>query len=785
MEKSKWLWIPVLLLVLAACFIVRALPASLPSLSEAEKAIYLDETGAPYLTEMDSYFYARLAREMTESGRTQLYNIRDEDPLMSQRPVAQPDPNQWLPVLLPALAYWIWRVLSFFGAADIGGIVRWMGPVLGALSAVPAFLYVRRRTNVWGGLATGLLTGLSLPFVCHTHFGFFDTDMLLCLLPLGFLTLELRAMQLPRLRSQVIAGASSALMLAMLSMTWFAFYTYYWLMVLGGLIGLLLTMTFSRCPFRRKLVAVRGWLLSILPVLLLVFLFRGAAGLEALGSVISIFRSVSGSADAFPFGWQFIGEMQALAYLPDTASRGVVSLLATDLRSGLGAVGGILPCLFAAAAVPLGIICSRQPRKEPDAPDRADRRIAALTEAAVMLLWLGFGVVLMKSRQRFTEIAALPAAVLAGLAVGFVTRGLRLRKAWIRIPLRAALAVGVCVPLILGSWAYARGMLPGVTDSLANAMAWIRETQSENAVIASWWDYGYYMQYASRRRVIFDGGYTGGDDFYLLGHALLSDDPARGVGIFRMLETSGVAAIGDLTSCGATQAEAAEYLLRIASMDRAEAECTEPPAEMTAEQFAALLDKTHPREEMPLLIVLSDDIITKLTAVSYYGLWDMETAVPSGSVSWAAAAQSEELAPGETAVFETENRAVSLIARMEDDGTVRGFLMVDRNSVPLSRLCVWRNGEKTQDTSLGIGDIAAVLVEEEGRFACFFCSPVLCDSLLVRLFVCADQTIPGIRLLGSWENPGEGDLCPAQRRIHPESGAGQYVQVWEAKETLP
>ena len=163
----------------------------------------------------------------------------------------------------------------------------------------------------------------------------------------------------------------------------------------------------------------------------------------------------------------------------------------------------------------------------------------------------------------------------------------------------------------------------------------------------------------------------------------------------------------------------------------------------------------------------------------------MNAAEPSGSVSWSAASQSEALEPGGSVLFETENRTVSMAVRMDEDGTVRGYPMLDGVAVPLQRLCVWRDGEKVQDSGTGSGGIAAVLVEEEGRFACFFCSPNLCDSMLVRLFVCADRTIPGIKLLGSWENAGNGDPCPAERRIHPAGRTGQYVQVWEAEETLP
>ena len=188
MKRKQWGLAAALVLVLAVSFCVRALPAFLPSVSEELRPVLQDENGDPYLTEMDSYFYARFAREMAEAGAPFQYNRRSEDPLMGQRYTV--DSGQGIPVLLSVLAYYVWRFLSLFFNVRVIQVVRWMGPVMGSLAAVPVFFYVRRRTNIWGGITAALLVGLSLPFVSHTHAGFFDTDMLLAIVPLGFLLLH-------------------------------------------------------------------------------------------------------------------------------------------------------------------------------------------------------------------------------------------------------------------------------------------------------------------------------------------------------------------------------------------------------------------------------------------------------------------------------------------------------------------------------------------------------------------------------------------------------------------
>lgn len=748
--KKKDIFCGLLLLaVLLISFGVRALPASLPAVPEEIRSNWQDEDGIPYLTEMDSYFYLRFTREMSEAGSPFFYNKRGEDPMMGQRPVKEG--GQGIPILLSVLAYWLWRFLSFFGSVPVIQVARWMGPVFGSLAVIPAFFYVKRRTNLAGGVTAGLLTGLALPFVSHTHIGFFDTDMLLGILPAGFVLLQLWAMQARKPGFQAIAGVCAGLLLGLLSLTWFAFYMYFWLLVLGGLLGVILVMACTgRCPFRRRLAAARGWLFSVLSALLFVFLFRGQPALNSLMNVMSTFRSVGGSVNVFPFVHQYTGEMQSIPLFPD---QGIRALFRADLSTGIGALGGLIPCLCLLAALPLSLCPALLRRKTPRPEDRTEALIAALTEAGILFLWLGFGIVLMRSRRRFTEIAALPAAILAGLAVGFAVRMLRDRKAWIRVPVCAVLIAGCVLPVGLGAAGQARAALPSVTDSMNDAMISIRDTQPENAAIASWWDYGYFMQYKARRRAITDGGTSSGAVNFFLGKALLSTDPAQMTGIFRMLETSAVSAVDDLVRRGAGQAEATEYLLRIASLSREEAQQLTPPASMTEEQLSALLDKTHPPEKIPLLLVLSEDMLKKTDAISYYGFWDVHTRTQSEESYCLRSPDLKMLSPGTEAVFSLPQASLALRVLKDPIGLMQVSAEKDGQRFRPGRIICWRDGLKAQDLRLSETGPAVMLIENEGWASAMVISQNLCDSMLIRLFCGRDKSIPGIALLNEWKNP--------------------------------
>ncbi|MFH1787600.1 MAG: STT3 domain-containing protein [archaeon] len=55
-----------------------------------------------------------------------------------------------------------------------------------------------------------------------------------------------------------------------------------------------------------------------------------------------------------------------------------------------------------------------------------------------------------------------------------------------------------------------------------NAMAWVRENTSENAVFAHWWDYGYWLQSIGKRATILDGGNSIGYWNHLMGRYVLT-----------------------------------------------------------------------------------------------------------------------------------------------------------------------------------------------------------------------------------------------------------------------
>ncbi|MBI2630413.1 hypothetical protein HYW76_04905 [Candidatus Pacearchaeota archaeon] len=69
----------------------------------------------------------------------------------------------------------------------------------------------------------------------------------------------------------------------------------------------------------------------------------------------------------------------------------------------------------------------------------------------------------------------------------------------------------------------ANSMIPSMyTQQWQKAMEWVRNSTSENAVFAHWWDYGYWIQSIGRRATVLDGGNAIGYWNHLIGRHVLT-----------------------------------------------------------------------------------------------------------------------------------------------------------------------------------------------------------------------------------------------------------------------
>lgn len=785
---ARWLPPVALALILTFSFLMRGAAYFLPAFSPEEQASMRDEAGEPYLTEMDSYFYLRKAYEMADAGHVIQNNNRAEDPLIGQKHADSRD-GGLTPLGLSATAYLLWRYFFSVFGVSLTQVAIWMDPVFGSLSAIPAFLYVKRRAGLTGAAVAGLLTACALPFFIHTHAGFFDTDMVLAPLPLLYLLCQMRCMQEEKLSRQILYAFCSAAAMTAMSFFWVGFTAYFLLALISAVftavIILVLPMgSLAEKPWRRKGKMLRGGLISLGLVPLLLFLTGGARAAATVLTVLDLFRSATGNTSAaMPGAYRFTGEMMAIAKI---GVRSPLLLIKAGTHSLMAMLGGAIPCALAAIAVLLALGMAVYLLKHAGTEKRAgtvDQVFALCVDVGFLVPWLLLSLKLAFSSVRYAKIAVLPVCILCGLAVGWMDSARKRTPAaagkWLRIG-SLAVSIAAVLPVCIGAWQAACTTRSQVTDAKAQAMAFIREELPEDTAVASWWDDGYYTEFAAQRRTLADGGTSSGRMNWLMGRALLTDDPQLSIHILRMLNLFGTDVLDDLTNQGLEEADAANLLLRLLACGRDEAEKIAQDAKLDLR----LLDKTHPRDDGGIALVLSTDLIGKAKALNYYAFWN-----PSAG----RAEQSARILPSKESAVLNENHEADLamgqsgiVLHLSEDpqGRVSAFFSNSRGErYEIGRICVWQDGRKLQDD---VNDpdprfAGLVLVKEGGRYCGVLCNQIICDSILLRMLLCEDGKVENFRLLGTWYGETGKEPCQAQRRVDYLARTAWAVQVWQAE----
>ncbi|MCR5461157.1 MAG: hypothetical protein K6F51_14915 [Acetatifactor sp.] len=786
MNKTKKILLTILplVLILSYAFLVRARAYLLPATEPEEKQYMQDENGEPYLTEMDSYYYLRKTAEMAEAGKVTLFDYRSDDLKIGQR-LRKVAHSSFMPEGFPSLAYLLWRyVFSLFGVTLVQ-VAIWMGPVLSGLAAVPAFLYVRSRVGLMGGVAAGVLAGCAIPFVVHTHAGFYDTDMFLGVLPLTYLLSQLKCMQEEKLKRQFLFAFFSALGMTGMYCVWGASRTYFLLAlvcaILPSLIVLLLPSKFlPEHPWLRKFKVFRGALLSHLFSVVLLFFVDGSEAMDRLLNAFGTIRFATGvSSAAMPNAFQYTGEMMKIRKI---AGWSPLKLYLANTKSLLGMLGGALPCFLAGVMIPLTILLLVFPlkRSEEEARQRKESVVPTVVEVTFFLPWLFFSLKYAFTGVRYAEIAVLPISVMGGLLLGRLTKCIRFKKKVFQKCFLAAcifLSILTVFPAALGAWT-SSGQSPSlISDGRAQAMKYLRENTPQDTAVAGWWDDGYYVQFAGQRRSLSDGGTSSGRANWFLGRALMTDDPKLSAGIFRMINESNLDVLYALMNGGMDETDAIALLLQILPMEREEAAGVLKAANVDE----SLLDETHPLDSNTVALTLSTDLMGKIDAITYYGFWDPKEGRVTEDVSYRISKSSVALDEEGKADLEMIGSGIVLHVTEDSQGHVSAdYHDASGKLYELGRICVWQDGVKLQDERIQTEDSkpSVVLVKEGNRYCGVICTDNLADSMLLRLLLCEDKSVSNLRYLGTWYGNAEKEPCEAQRRIDPSRHTAWATQLW-------
>ena len=161
-------------------------------------------------------------------------NTRTDDYMMS--PVSSKE-NGLVTNGLPLIAALVYRLLNLFSDISIELVVYYLNAVICSLAAIPAYLYVRKQTNFIGGIVSACLAVIAIPFLEHSVAGYFDTDAMLCTVPLCVITAFALMVGEDNRTKKIAYAIIAVIMFALLAATWETFYVYF------GILGFLCVVT--------------------------------------------------------------------------------------------------------------------------------------------------------------------------------------------------------------------------------------------------------------------------------------------------------------------------------------------------------------------------------------------------------------------------------------------------------------------------------------------------------------------------------------------------------------
>ena len=463
--------IVIILILLAVVFALRAPAADLNLLPNEIKGDYVDSSGLPYFSEMDSYYNLRLTENYVNHGHVGDIDYGNGTQMDMHR--YAPDGNvinyELGIVYITSFLHDIAN--QYFGSHGIREVAFWTGAIIASLAVIPAFIFARRLTNDFGAITATLIIVLAPNYFAHTFPGFFDTDMFYYIFSLFFIFFFVECIRTDNLALKVIYAILSIISIGLFSISWTGYIFYVGLMGIFAVVYLIACFIFNvgednQDQYSNKLVWFihQKELLSI--ILLLVIGVVGLAAFRGIDGVLGIFgnllnllslQSTARVVGGFPNVLISVAEMQ----MPNLLGAGMGSAFLANSNGVVNGIGGI-SVLFAGLIV-LYILVSRvfklrkitkRSTNTNSKPSKANRVSASkkiddknkfklslgqvtsfgatqdeisqnkritILYACLFLVWTLITILAVTRGSRFITTIVLPFGLMTGIFVGYVT----------------------------------------------------------------------------------------------------------------------------------------------------------------------------------------------------------------------------------------------------------------------------------------------------------------------------------------------------------------------------
>ena len=461
----------IILILLAVVFALRAPAADLTILPNEIKGDYVDSSGLPYFSEMDSYYNLRLTEDYVDHGYVGDLKLDDGSEMDLHRYAPDGNVINYELGIVYITTFFHDMVNQFMGTHTVREVAFWTGAVVASLAVIPAFIFARRLTNDYGAIAATLIIALAPNYFAHTFPGFFDTDMFYYIFSLFFIFFFVECIRTDNIALKIIYALLSIISIGLFSISWTGYIFYVGLMGIFAVVYLIACFVFNigdntQNQYSNKFMWFihQKEVLSIIILLVIGFVgisfFRGIDGaLGIFNSLLSLLslQSTARVVGGFPNVLISVAEMQ----MPNLLGSGMGSAFLANSNGVVNGMGGI-SVMFAGLVV-LYVLVTRvlklrkitSPKQQAKSkPSKADRVSAAkkidddrkfklslgeltsfgetqdeiaqtkrltILYACLFVVWTLITILAVTRGSRFITTIVLPFALMTGIFIGYAT----------------------------------------------------------------------------------------------------------------------------------------------------------------------------------------------------------------------------------------------------------------------------------------------------------------------------------------------------------------------------
>lgn len=578
--------------------------------------------GLPYMSDIDTYFWARFSDNILEHGYAGDYKKEFQGKLQ------QWDSHMLAPSGRPVPpdifhAYFQAYIANFVNVFNPGLNPEWVymniNLLLVGLAVIPAFFIGRRLGGNIAGFFSGLLIAMHPVILTRTLGGVSDTDAYQILFPLVILWTFLLAFDAEARAKKIFYGILTGALIGLYSKVWGGWYFALGLIVLASGCYTLYEIIKGWKEYKIKVFFKDKNLLNVyieigtifLSAIIVLYLFSGSFLFFNFISGFFHFSSLHEIGDVWPNVYTTVAEQ----------NEGSFAVAVSQL-------GGNMMYAFAI----VGILSTFYLTKKRTGKMQIQYFI-------FMLAWMLLGSWAAVRGIRFILLAAPPFAIGIGLGISFIV--IVFKKFCSMVNMKGTLvapAVFIGAIFFLGIFPYSTSGLwkssqnialsngPMMNDAWYDSLIKIRDLSESNAIVNSWWDFGHWFKYEADRAVTFDGTSQNTPMAYWIGKVLSTNDESQAVGILRMLDCGSFLAGNTLVDAGYDKAQAADILSYVADENHSADDVQSLMREKYAvpePTIAIILQQAKCSNPPENYFITSEDMIGKAPVWGHFGLWDM------------------------------------------------------------------------------------------------------------------------------------------------------------------